>query len=179
MDEATEVASLGTQTPQGVSVFLRAVHPEDFDGLRQVLDEPGIGRWWRLYDGERVRAEFLGNEVGVYAVEADGKAVGAIEYVESADPDYRHADVDLFVTERMRETGTGTTALRLLTRHLLEDLGQHRVVGAPGSQNAEAIAMFEEVGFHHVGRLRQYERQSDGTWQDCELLELLRADFEA
>ncbi|MBE0477114.1 MAG: GNAT family N-acetyltransferase [Coriobacteriia bacterium] len=167
------------RTAEGLSVALREINPEDLDTLKDMLREPGISRWWGMYDDERVRAEFLGDEVGVYLIEADGEPAGAIEFVENTDPDYRHAQVDLFVTERMQDRGVGTAAVKALVKHLFEDLGHHRVVAAPGAQNERAVRFFEDVGFKRVGTLRQYEKQPDGSWGDNVMLELLRGEFEA
>jgi len=168
-----------TEAITGERVRLRAVDPDDVDRLTDILHEDEIRRWWGLYDQERVRAEFLDQGLGMYVIEADAQPVGAIEWVEATDPDYRHAEIDLFVTSNKWNQGIGTEAVKLLCRHLFEGAGHHRIVAAPGTSNERAIAFFKDAGFREVGVLHQYERQPSGSWQDCLLLELLRDDFRA
>jgi GNAT superfamily N-acetyltransferase len=36
---------------------------------------------------------------------------------------------------------------------------------------------YEKVGFRRVGVLREYERNADGQWQDCLLMDLIKADL--
>lgn len=161
----------------GELVRLRALDPDDVDRLTEVLGEKDVRRWWGLYDEERVRAEFFGRDVGMFVIESQGRAVGAIEFVEATDEDYRHAALDLFLSSKLADD-VGVDAVRVVARHLLIDCGHHRLVAAPGSRNERVIGFFRAIGFHDVGVLHDYERQPDGTWQDCLLLELLRDDFE-
>lgn len=162
---------------QGEHVRLRPVSAEDYEEIAQLIEDPQVKRWWSLYDMERVRAAAMGQRVGVYAIEAEGQVIGAIEYVENAEPDYRHAQVDLFVSHDRWGEGVGSDAVRTLTRSLFEDQGHHRVVSAPATKNERGIQFYEKVGFKPVGVLHQYERQPDGSWEDCLLMELLEDDF--
>ena len=49
------------------------------------------------------------DDTTVFAIEVDGTVVGSIQTAEEADPDYRHAGVDLFLARRRRTRGSAPT----------------------------------------------------------------------
>ena len=103
--------------------------------------------------------------------------MGAIQFYEENEPDYRHAGMDLFLATERQNQGLGREALRLLARHLFEECGHHRLVIDPAAANARAIRVYEAVGFKPVGVMREYERGSDGSFHDGLLMDLLRAEL--
>lgn len=104
----------------------------------------------------------------------DGTVRGLIQYSEERDPDYRHAAIDIFVDPEVHGRGLCRDAIRTLAKHLLHDLGHHRLVIDPAADNAAAIRCYEAVGFRRVGIMRQYERDPGGSgWHDGLLLDLL------
>jgi aminoglycoside 6'-N-acetyltransferase len=111
------------------------------------------------------------------AIELQGDVVGAIQYAEEDDPDYRHASIDIFLTTRVHGRGAGPDAVRTLARYLFEERGHHRLTIDPAASNARAIAAYAKVGFRPVGVMRQYERGPDGTWHDGLLMDLLREEL--
>jgi len=157
----------------GVQVVLRPVADSDVPALEAMLREPEVARWWMRDTWERVDEE--GSTV--FAILADGQVAGCIEYAEEADPDYRHAGVDLFVGARFQGRGIGTDALRTLLMFLTDERGHHRVIIDPAVENERAIHVYEKVGFRRVGVMRRYERHSDGAWHDGLLMELLAEEL--
>ena len=158
-------------------VLLRPGEPEDLDALVRIRNEPEVARRWGSEDIEgEVRQGLVGNSRG-FVVEVDGEAVGAIQYGEEDDPMYRHASVDIFLSTAHHNRGLGTAAIRLLTRHLFEDRGHHRLTIDPAADNAPAIRAYEKVGFRPVGILRRYERGPDDAWHDNLLMDLLAEEF--
>ena len=67
--------------------------------------------------------------------------------------------------------GHGTTALRLLMRHLVEERGHHRITIDPAADNAAAIRSYGKAGFTPVGVMRAAWRDPDGRWRDLLLME--------
>jgi aminoglycoside 6'-N-acetyltransferase len=167
-----------TTTLHGTATTLRPVTDEDAPILSRILAEPEVARWWPRYDEERVRSELIDSpESAVFAIEHDGEVVGAIMYVEEPSPDYRHASIDVFLHPDWHGKGLGTDAVRTLARHLVHDRGHHRLAIDPAAANDKAIRTYQRVGFQPVGVLRAYERNSDGEWHDCLLMDLLARDL--
>jgi aminoglycoside 6'-N-acetyltransferase len=108
-----------------------------------------------------------------YVIEAGGEFAGFIAYAEESDPMYRHAGIDIALSERWRGRGLGADALRTLAAHLFEARGHHRLTIDPAADNQRAIRAYEGVGFRPVGIMRRYERGADGTWHDGLLMDLL------
>jgi aminoglycoside 6'-N-acetyltransferase len=104
----------------------------------------------------------------------DGDVRGMVQYGEEADPDYRHASIDVFLDPAVHGRGVGPDTVRTLARYLIGERGHHRLVIDPAADNAAAIRCYEKVGFRRVGLMRRYERDPDGRgWHDGLLMELL------
>jgi aminoglycoside 6'-N-acetyltransferase len=161
-------------------LLLRAPSEHDLEPLVQILSEPEVARWWHGFDRDRVRAELVDpdEDVSVFVIEHDRALIGAIQFGEVTDPQYRHASIDLFLGESAQGRGFGPEAIAALVRYLFGSRGHHRLVIDPAADNVRAIRAYEKVGFRKVGTMRQYERGPDGSWHDGVLMELLHLDFE-
>jgi RimJ/RimL family protein N-acetyltransferase len=115
---------------------------------------------------------------GRMIVEVDGERAGAMGYREMSDV-HRIAQLEvLAVHPDFRRRGVADEAARLLQRHLLLELGFHRLELACYGFNDAAIRHAERVGFVREGvKRRAYLRH--GAWQDAVLFSLLREDLEA
>jgi len=164
---------------RGDHVTLRPVVRKDAPGLAKILATPEVARWWPAYDLARVEAEFLVSEPDyvVYAIDVDGRLVGLLQTHEEPEPEFRHASIDLFLDPAVHGQGLGPDAIRAVIGHLIAADGHHRLTIDPAADNERAIRAYEKVGFRPVGRLRQYQRFPDGTWQDGLLMELLAEEF--
>jgi aminoglycoside 6'-N-acetyltransferase len=163
---------------RGERVFVRPALPADLDRLAEIFAEPEVARWWRSEDGQRAAAEFVAGDGHVpFSIELDGEVIGGIQYAEEEDPEYRHAGLDIFLATAHQGASLGTETLRLLARHLIEELGHHRLVIDPAAANQRAIRAYERVGFRPVGLMREYERGADGTWHDGLLMDLLAREL--
>jgi len=162
----------------GDLVTLRLATAADVSALALIRAEPAVYQRWR---GEDLEAEVIdaiqSTEVVLYAIEFGDSIVGAVQSYEEADPDYRHAGMDIFLAPGFHGRGLGSDAVRTLARHLISE-GHHRLVIDPAVDNSAAIAAYQKVGFRIVGTMRQYERGVDGTWHDGVLMELLATEFE-
>jgi aminoglycoside 6'-N-acetyltransferase len=162
----------------GTATTLRPIRPEDAAPLAAILAAPEVARWWGRYDEDRVRRELVEqDDTVVFVIEHDDQVVGSIQYVEEPAPDYRHASVDVFLHRDWHGKGLGTDAVRTLCRHLVHDRGHHRLTIDPSVDNEKAIRTYKRVGFREVGVMRQYERNPDGEWQDCVLMDLIAKDL--
>jgi aminoglycoside 6'-N-acetyltransferase len=163
---------------RGERVTLRPLEERDKPRLVEILEEPEVARWFGTASAVDSADEFVSDpEVTGFAIEAEGVLIGAIGFYEETEPDYRHAGMDLFLATESQNQGLGTEALRLVSRHLFEDRGHHRLIIDPAAENARAIKAYERIGFKPVGVMRGYERGPDGTFHDGLLMDLLRDEL--
>ena len=158
---------------------LRPAVPADVPALVRIRETPEVFARWR--GGEdmaaSVREDFEEPGSTGYVIEVGGDVVGWIQWAAEEDPDYRHAGIDIYVDPAVHRRGIGTDAVRTLCRHLLHDHGHHRLTIDPAADNEPAIKSYAKVGFKPVGVMRRYERDSDGTWHDGLLMDLLADEF--
>jgi aminoglycoside 6'-N-acetyltransferase len=165
-------------TLRGERVTLRPLALADVPPLAEIAAEPDIAHWWLGLSEEDLREKACPDEDAmVFAVEHEGEVVGLVEASEEHDPDYHHANIDIFVGAAWQGRGLGADAVRTLARHLFDDHGHHRITIDPAAANERAIRSYERVGFRRVGIMRRYERGVDGEWHDGLLLDLLPEDL--
>jgi aminoglycoside 6'-N-acetyltransferase len=158
---------------------LRPLRLDDVPGVAEIQAEPGVARWWGSPDEAELRKKAEGSyDEKAFAIQREGELVGLIQYVEEKTPEFRHAGIDLFISERLHGRGLGTDALRTMARHLIEERGHHRLTIDPSVDNAAAIRCYQKVGFRPVGVLREYWRAPDGNWRDGLLMDLLAREFD-
>jgi len=143
--------------------------------LHQIRNQPSIGQWWGKADPEdEIAAELRGDsEEVLFVIEVDSAVAGSIQYSEETEQDYRHAGIDIYLSDEFQGRGLGTEAITVLATYLIDERGHHRLTIDPAVANVGAIRSYERVGFRPVGVMRQYERAPDGTWHDGLLLDLL------
>ncbi|WP_328425063.1 GNAT family N-acetyltransferase [Micromonospora sp. NBC_00389] len=164
---------------RGRAVTLRPVTDDDVAALAAIRADPEVRRWWRGGDDltDSVRADLDDDDLTLYAIEHDGRVIGAIQWYAESDPDYRHASLDIFLDPAVRGAGLGVDAIRTLARHLIDEYGHHRFTIDPAAANSAAIRAYAKAGFRPVGVLRRYERGEDGRWHDGLLMDLLADDL--
>jgi RimJ/RimL family protein N-acetyltransferase len=159
---------------RGATVVLRTAEPGDTPELVRIRRAPEVAARWGDVADEDPAWPFDDEETVLFCVLLDGAVVGMIQYSEENTPQYRHAGIDLFLDPRVHGRGLGRDAVRALARHLVEDLGHHRLVIDPAADNVAAIRCYAAVGFRPVGVMRQYEHDVDGAgWHDGLLMDLL------
>lgn len=164
---------------RGESVSLRPALASDIPALARIRETPEVyARWRGSSDLAAAVAEDLA-ERGAHtlAIEVDGAVIGAIQWQEETEPDYRHASIDIYIDPAFHARGLGTDAVRTLARHLIEARGHHRLTIDPALDNTAAIRSYSKAGFRPVGVLRQSERGVDGTWHDALLMDLLAGEL--
>ncbi|WP_433537731.1 GNAT family N-acetyltransferase [Micromonospora sp. CA-249363] len=163
----------------GRAVTLRPATVADVPALAAIRAHPEVRRWWRGGDdlAASVRADLDDGDLNLYAIEHDGRVIGAIQWYAESDPDYRHASLDVFLDPGSRGEGLGGDAIRTLARHLIDEYGHHRFTIDPAAANSAAIRAYAKVGFRPVGIMRRYERGEDGRWHDALLMDLLADDL--
>lgn len=160
---------------RGEHVTLEPLEPVHFPALRRILATPEVQRRWRAAD----TWPDDGSDARRFAVLHDEQVIGLVQYGEEADPEYRHASVDIFLDPSVHGRGLGRDAVRALVLHLIRDRGHHRVSIDPAVDNEPAIRCYTAVGFRPVGVMRQYEQDPDGEgWHDNLLMDLLAEELQ-
>ncbi|WP_189149081.1 GNAT family N-acetyltransferase [Streptomyces lacrimifluminis] len=165
---------------RGTLVTLRPATAADIPALATIRSTPEVYTRWR--GGEdltvTVAEELEDPGTRTFAIEHGSRVVGAIQWGAEDEPDYRHANIDIYLDPAVHGRGLGTDAVRALARHLIDDHGHHRLVIDPAADNTAAIRCYRKVGFRPVGIMRQYERGPDGSWHDGLLMDLLAEELE-
>jgi RimJ/RimL family protein N-acetyltransferase len=144
-----------------VAPFLAAVRPSTREELLALVE----------------RSEREPESFGLLVFEADGERMGSVEF-EVVNRRSSIASLGgLAVHPRFRGRRLGDEAARLVQRHLLLELGLHRLQLEIYGFNERAIAHAERVGFVREGvRRKAYRRR--GSWVDGVLFGLVREDLE-
>src|SRR5207245_100903 len=102
----------------------------------------------------------------LFAIEHDGRAVGFANY-RDLQPKARSCEIGIGIGEKtLWSRGLGREALGLLVRHLLEDLGVHRVSLHVLAFNDRAIAAYKASGFQVEGIERDAVMTDRGHYAD-------------
>jgi RimJ/RimL family protein N-acetyltransferase len=144
-----------------VEPFLAAIRVRDRDGIRAEI--------------ERSQAE--PQEFGRFVIEVDGERAGAMGF-QVANRRSRIADLGgLAVHPGFRGRRVADEAARQFQRHLLFDLGYHRLQMEIYGFNDRAHAHAERAGWVREGvRRKAYERH--GEWVDGVLYGIVREDLD-
>lgn len=113
-----------------------------------------------------------GNPVLV-AMAEDGQVVGYASYGPWRPHEgFRHTvEHSVYVREGQRGSGVGRALMRELIAHA-RGAGRHVMVGAIESENRASIHMHQQLGFIHVGQMRQVGCKF-GRWLDLTLVQLI------
>jgi aminoglycoside 6'-N-acetyltransferase len=153
-------------------LLLRALQPTDAAELLRIHATPEVARWW----GEPEEGFPFDDEPDQtrLSIVVDGAVAGMAQYWEEDTPRYRHATIDLFLDPALHGQGIGTQALGLLSEHLLDERGHHRLTIDPAGENAAAIRSYEKAGFRRVGLMRAYEHRGGDDYRDALLMERVK-----
>jgi RimJ/RimL family protein N-acetyltransferase len=166
-------------------ISIRRAEPEDIDFLSELVNhvdvEPFLGGRAPLDREALVREVERSNAnptaYGRFVIEVDGRVAGVMGF-EADNRRSRIAHLErLAVHPDFRGRGVADEAARLLQRHLMEDLGYHRLQLEIYGFNERAQRHAERAGFVREGvRRRAYRRH--GEWMDAVLYSLIQEDLE-
>jgi aminoglycoside 6'-N-acetyltransferase len=158
----------------GETVVLRALEPGDAEVLREIRRHPEVHAFWGALEDDFPQEDEPASER--YAILVDGEVAGMAQWSEESEPDYRHAEMDVFLDPALRGRGHGPDAVRTLADHLVRARGHHRIVIGAAVENTAAIRAYEKAGFRRVGVTERSWRDPDGVWQDEVLMERVLVD---
>ena len=157
-DDAAFLVELFTH--EDVEPFLAAVRPKDLESVREEIE----------------RSESDREAFGVFVIEVDGEAAGTMHF-ERSNKRSRIADLGgLAIHPDFRGRKVGDQAARQFQRHLLRDLGFHRLQMEIYGFNERAMRHAERAGFTREGvRRKAYWRNEE--WVDGVLFGLVAEDL--
>ena len=124
------------------------------------------GRWPDAGSAEKWMDFFPERHGQLFAIEYEGRAIGHANYREW-QPKSRSAEVGIGIGEpALWSKGFGREALGLLLRHLVDDLGAHRVNLHVLAYNDRAIAAYRAAGFAVEGIERDAVMTDRGVYAD-------------
>jgi RimJ/RimL family protein N-acetyltransferase len=163
-------------------LVLREWQDDDVPALVAAINDPEIAYWIPLiphpYTEDDAR-EFLRGEVAAadcrLAMTMDGAVVGGIGMGVSSH-DYR-GHIGYWVAAPVRGRGVCTRALRVLSRHALDELELQRLELITDPDNLASQRVAEKVGFRREGVLRAHLRHPDGRIRDSVMFSLLPGEL--
>ena len=165
-----------------MTVTIRRAVPGDVEWLAELLASDATEPFLRPLAAADVGAEVERSlaepeRFGRFIVEVDGVRAGVMGFEQRSEV-HRIAHLGgLAIHPDFRGRRIADEAARLLQRHLLLELGYHRLELACYGFNERAIRHAERVGFVREGvKRRAYLRH--GEWQDAVEFALLREDLD-
>jgi RimJ/RimL family protein N-acetyltransferase len=161
---------------------LRPWTEDDVDAIVEGCNDPEVAFWIPLiphpYTADDahafIRGDVLPDQLKL-AITLDGRVVGGIGMGLNSH-DYR-ATMGYWVAASERGRGVCTRALRLLSRHALDDLEVQRVDLVTDPDNVASQRVAEKVGFQREGVLRAHLRHPDGRIRDSVMFSLLPGEL--
>jgi RimJ/RimL family protein N-acetyltransferase len=164
-------------------LLLRPWTEDDVPALAVACNDPEIAYWIppipSPYTEEDARA-FVSGEVRPgesysLAMALDGRIAGGIGMGVNVH-DYR-GRIGYWVAASARGRGVCTRALRLLSRHAVEELALQRLELITDPDNAASQRVAEKVGFQREGVLRAHLRHPDGRIRNSLMFSLLPGEL--
>ena len=168
-----------------MTVSIRRARPDDVDFFVELVTHEDVEPYLaarRAKDPEEIRAEIERSErepqeFGLFVIEVDGKRAGIMDF-EVANRRSQIADLGgLAIHPSFRGRHLADEAAQLLQRHLIFDVGYHRLQLEIYGFNERAQRHAERAGFTKEGvRRKAYRRH--GEWVDGVIYGLIREDLE-
>jgi RimJ/RimL family protein N-acetyltransferase len=169
------LSSASVPTLRGERVTLRPMTQADAPHLVRWANDPDFAwfQWGRRpgrfadADAGRKWLDLIVEHRGVvFVIEHEGRPIGQANY-RDLQPKGSSAEVGIGIGEPgLWGRGLGREALGLLVRHLVDDLGLHRISLSVLAYNDRAIASYKAAGFEVEGIERDGVMTDRGTWAD-------------
>lgn len=102
-----------------------------------------------------IRAALAREPETYFAITVDDEAVGSIGYGLQQDVERVSAEIGYWVGREFWGRGIATEALRVVTRHALENHGLTRVFALPFDGNEGSLRVLEKAGYVREARMRR------------------------
>jgi RimJ/RimL family protein N-acetyltransferase len=168
-----------------VSVEIRRARPDDVDFLVELTSHDDVDPFLSARRAttrdeileEIERSEREPHEYGRFLIEVDGERAGVMGFAQQNQRSRIAQLGGIAVHPDFRGRRVADHAARLLQRHLIFDLGYHRLQLEVYGFNARALTHAERSGFVREGVKRKAYWRHD-EWVDGVLFGLIREDLE-
>jgi len=170
---------------RGERVLLRGYRPEEVDVALERIEESmrrfGHDARDDARAARRARLERSGTRTEwevMFAIVVDGQVIGDVQG-RCSDQAMPQGVWEIGIEihdEHDRGRGLGRQAIALLTDHLFEEQGAHRVQATTDVDNAAMRRVLEVLGFTHEGTLRGFMPMRDGPPRDYEMYAITEDD---
>jgi RimJ/RimL family protein N-acetyltransferase len=168
-----------------VSVTLRRAEPGDVEFLLELMTDEDVEPYLavvRPRDREGLLAEIERSQaepeaLGIFVIEVGGERAGTMRFERYSERSRIAQLGALAVHPDFRGERVGDEAARLLQRHLVRDLGFHRLQLEIYGFNERGIRHAERAGFLREGVRRKAYWRNDG-WVDGVLYGLVAEDLD-
>ncbi len=166
-------------------IAIRPATPDDLDFLVELLNADDVEPFLagsRSRDRDAIAAEVARSQedpvaFGRLIIEVDGEPAGVMGYERVNERSSIAHLGGLALAEGFRGRGVAGEAARMLQRHLIFELGYHRLQLECYGFNERAIRHAERAGFVREGVKRKAYRRH-GEWVDGVMFALIREDLE-
>jgi len=167
-------------------VGFRVIEEKDLDTLRQLRNFPDT--WTYLTDptfiNARQQLEWFNSkgsdgyylafeDVHEFPIAYEGDTLGVIRTDMDITTSIR---IGLDILPRHRNKGWGTKVYEALFAYLFGDVGYKKVWLCVLDNNPRATHLYEKLGMHEDGRLREHVWRG-GKWQDYIIFSMLREEY--
>lgn len=128
----------------------------------RAADNPDIAQWltdafphpYTEADGRAFLASIATDApVRVFAIEADGRAVGSISIFPQGDVHRRNAEIGYWLAEKYWGRGIVPEAIRLIVEYGFSTFDIDRIFARPFGSNVRSQKVLEKTGFTREARL--------------------------
>jgi RimJ/RimL family protein N-acetyltransferase len=168
-----------------VSVSIRRATRDDLDFMVEVYNDPDVrpylaGR--RAFDHDELGEQLARQEEdpqanGTFVIEVDGELAGTMAFHRINERSSIAHLGGLAVHPKFRGRHLADEAARQFQRHLVFDLGYHRLEMIVYGFNERSLRHAERAGWTREGVKRKAYRHGDG-WTDGVMYSVIREDFE-
>jgi RimJ/RimL family protein N-acetyltransferase len=164
-------------------LVLRSWTMDDVPAIVAACNDPEIQRYLPMvpqpYREEDARAFVRGDVPNIgqhqFAITQKGAVVGSIGL--GVNDSSHSAAIGYWCAAEARGQGLTTRALRLLSRHALDELGVERLELITDPDNIASQRVAEKVGFQREGVLRSHLLHPDGRRRDSVMFSLLPGEL--
>lgn len=166
----------------GDRVELRTFEEEDLEFVRDVINDHAV---WTSVGGQSVPSNLAQERKFFEDLNRDENAIGFIITVEASrvggvelnpiDWERGVAEVSCWIAPDHQERGYATETLRVIADYAFDHLRLHKLIAEIFDFNEASANVFETVGFHKEGVLRD-EDFVDGEYIDVNRYGLLESD---